>query len=326
MRARQRAPRSRRRSRSPDLLRAAVDALHARCRRSSRRSARKRSSTAATRICRPTSAARIRDLLESDRLVIERSAPRSTSARSCSSALSERRRSAKRRSSASTVASMKFVYEKEFVAQRAGPDAVAELYRARGLSTDTAVEAGYVVYNGLGVLKSLDPDATNPPRADRRARTRPRAADGFLEDGRPESYQPWAVIDALVSLGLSRLDDLAVVGADINPRVVDHLRERERSPPALTLVSGIAETPTRASSPGTTATTSRSSGARLATRAGRRRRAWPGICRRPCASARPWRGRCRAEPLDIVTERLDGRAVRSRSSRPTSFRTSTTRS
>ena len=42
---------------------------------------------------------------------------------------------------------MRFVYQKEFVAQRAArpADAVADLYRSRGLSTDTAVEAGYLV-------------------------------------------------------------------------------------------------------------------------------------------------------------------------------------
>ena len=139
---------------------------------------------------------------------------------------------------------MRFVYNKEFVAQRAGPDAVAELYRARGLSTDTAVEAGYVVYNGLGVLKSLDPDRPIRrvlivgPGLDLAPRT------SLLEAGPPESYQPWAVIDALVSLGLSRLSDLTVVGADINPRVVDHLRRSRNVPPSLALVTGIAETPT----------------------------------------------------------------------------------
>ncbi|WP_217551393.1 hypothetical protein, partial [Pantoea sp. GbtcB22] len=78
-----------------------------------------------------------------------------------------------------------------------------------------------VVYNGLGVLKSLAP-ATRirrvlivGPGLDLAPRT------GFLETNAPQSYQPWAVIDALVSLGLARIDDLAVVGADINPRVVD---------------------------------------------------------------------------------------------------------
>lgn len=138
---------------------------------------------------------------------------------------------------------MRFVYDKEFVAQPAGPVAVAELYRARGLSTDTEVEAGFVVYNGLGIVKSLDPGRPIRrvlivgPGLDLAPRT------SLLEAGPPESYQPWAVIDALVSLGLSRLTDLTVVGADINPRVVEHLRRSRSVPPSLTLVSGIAETP-----------------------------------------------------------------------------------
>ena len=137
---------------------------------------------------------------------------------------------------------MRFIYQKEFVAQRAGADAVAELYRTRGLSTDTAVEAGYLVSLGLGVVKALDP-ATRirrvliiGPGLDLAPRT------ALIEGGSPESYQPWAVIDALLSLGLSRADDLEVVGADINPRVVQHLRRARAAPPALTLVSEIGET------------------------------------------------------------------------------------
>ena len=139
---------------------------------------------------------------------------------------------------------MTFVYNKEFVAQRNGPAAVADLYRARGLSTDTAVEAGFVVYNGLGILKSLDPARQIRrvliigPGLDLAPRT------GLIEDGPPESYQPWAVIDALVSLGLSRPGDLVVAGADINPRVVDHIAQAKTAPPALRLVSGIAESST----------------------------------------------------------------------------------
>jgi SAM-dependent methyltransferase len=141
---------------------------------------------------------------------------------------------------------MQFVYEKEFVAQRSEHPAetVAGLYRARGLSTDTAVEAGYLVYLGLGVVKSLEPD--------RRVRRvlivgpgldlAPRTA--MLEAGPPESYQPWAVTDALLALGLARADDLDVVAADINPRVVAHLRRSRAKPPALSLVSGIRESET----------------------------------------------------------------------------------
>ncbi len=141
---------------------------------------------------------------------------------------------------------MRFVYEKEFVALRSprGPDAVAALYRTRGLSTDTALEAGYVVHNGLGVLKSLEPD--------RRVRRvlivgpgldlAPRTA--LTEAGPPQSYQPWAVMDALVSLGLSRVDDLHIVGGDINPRVVEYLRRARTAPPTLTLVSEIRDSTT----------------------------------------------------------------------------------
>jgi hypothetical protein len=139
---------------------------------------------------------------------------------------------------------MRFLYQKEFVAQHA-PDAagaVASLYRTRGLSTDTAVEAGYLVHLGLGVVKSLEPE--------RRVRRvlivgpgldlAPRTA--LIDEAPPESYQPWAVIDALVELGLARLDDLEVVAADINPRVVEHLRRERVTPPLLHLVSGLQQT------------------------------------------------------------------------------------
>ena len=139
---------------------------------------------------------------------------------------------------------MRFIYQKEFVAQPAGAAAVAELYRARGLSTDTAVEAGYVVYTGLGVLRALDPDRRIRrvlivgPGLDLAPRT------GLVEAGPPESYQPWAVMDALLALGLSRAGDLQVVAADINPRVVDHLTKSRDNPPVLTLVSEIRESDT----------------------------------------------------------------------------------
>jgi len=138
---------------------------------------------------------------------------------------------------------MRFVYEKEFVAQRAAApaQAVADLYRSRGLSTDTAVEAGYLVSIGLGVVKSLEPNRPVRrvlivgPGLDLAPRT------SLLEVGPPESYQPWAVIDALVTLGLSRLDALQVVAADINPRVVSHLRRARDNPPTLQLISEIKD-------------------------------------------------------------------------------------
>ena len=202
---------------------------------------------------------------------------------------------------------MRFVYEKEFVAQRdpSRASAIAELYRSRGLSTDTAVEAGFVVHLGLGVVKGLYPDRRIRrvlivgPGMDLAPRT------GF-RDTPPESYQPWAVIDALVSTGLARLDDLEVTAADINPRVVAHLRRSTTSPPTLSLTSEIAEKDgvsfsrdyreyfaglgTQLSSPASAPAVRETGGhLRKAVRVG-------------AAAARA----LRAEPLDIVTERLTG--------------------
>ena len=204
---------------------------------------------------------------------------------------------------------MQFVYEKEFIALHAADaaDAVAGLYRSRGLSTDTAVEAGYVVYIGLGVMKSLAPDHAVRrvlivgPGMDLAPRT------GLLEEGPPESYQPWAVIDALLALGLSRADDLEVVGADINRRVVDHLNRARTAPPALTLLTGIREDDNVRFSPdyrayftqlGRMIGDSRTDAA-IGTEAGRLRKT---VRVRPEIAAT-----LSAREVDIVTERLDGR-------------------
>lgn len=138
---------------------------------------------------------------------------------------------------------MKFVYEKEFVAPKSSSPAaaIADLYRTRGLSTDTAVEAGYLVHQGLAVVKALEPSRRITrvlivgPGMDLAPRT---ALD---EAGPPESYQPWAVIDALLSLKLSDVGELQVVAADINPRVVAHLERARSSPPTLTLFTQLRE-------------------------------------------------------------------------------------
>lgn len=138
---------------------------------------------------------------------------------------------------------MRFLYEKEFSARADATDAAdaARLYQTRGLSTDTAVEAGYLVYIGLATLRALDRDVhirrvlIVGPGLDLAPRT------GLLETAPPQSYQPWAVIDALVSLGLSRLDELDVTAVDINPLVIDHLTAASRMPPTLVMLSGIGD-------------------------------------------------------------------------------------
>jgi hypothetical protein len=202
---------------------------------------------------------------------------------------------------------MRFVYEKEFVAQRAArpAEAVAELYRARGLSTDTAVEAGYVVSLGLGVMKSLEPDRRIRrvlivgPGLDLAPRT------GFIEAGPPESYQPWTVIDALLAFGLSRADDLAVVGADINPRVVEHLRRARTAPPTLTLVTGIRESPTL-SIAGEYRDYFTRLGRSIGTLDGGTDTDAKGRLRKTLPVGMPAARALTAEPLDVVTESLDG--------------------
>jgi len=197
---------------------------------------------------------------------------------------------------------MKFVYEKEPV----GCDAVAALYRTRGLSTDTAVESGFLVYQGLGVLRSLDPDRRVRrvlivgPGLDLAPRT------GLLESASPESYQPWAVMDALLRLGLSRVDDLEVFAADINPRVVAHIERSREAPPVLTLVTGVRESDTL-----TFADDYRAYFGQLGTAVGLEQGASPTsvstghlakIIRTRADVARA----LRPQALDIVTERLNG--------------------
>jgi hypothetical protein len=202
---------------------------------------------------------------------------------------------------------MRFVYEKEFVAQRSerAADAVAELYRTRGLSTDTAVEAGYLVYQGLGVMRSLDPDRVVRrvlivgPGLDLAPRT------ALLESGPPESYQPWAVIDALFALGLSRAGDLEVVAADINPRVVEHVRRSQRKPPTLTLVSGIANSDTVTLSDDYRDYFARL-GRAIGDQAGTSSSVDNGHLRKTVRVQATAARALSAHPLDVVTERLDG--------------------
>jgi hypothetical protein len=200
------------------------------------------------------------------------------------------------------VRAMSFLYQKEFASR--SPDAAARLYQSRGLSTDTAVEAGYAVHTGLGVLKELDPTRRIRrvlivgPGMDLAPRT------GMLESGPPESYQPWAVIDALLSLGLSRLGDLEVVGADINPRVVDHLRASREKAPHLQLVTGIGESDSLTFAPGYLEYFKE-----LGRAVGRVRGGPPtppGHLSKAVTVSAKATAMLRAEPLNIVTERLTG--------------------
>ena len=77
-------------------------------------------------------------------------------------------------------------------------------YQTRGLSTDTSVDAGYATYLSLAALRRLEPDRRVyrvlivGPGMDLAPRT------AFVESHAPQSYQPFAVIDALIATGLSQ--------------------------------------------------------------------------------------------------------------------------
>ena len=111
---------------------------------------------------------------------------------------------------------MRFLYQKEF-------RGVKDAYETRGHSTDTQVAANYAVWNALAVIKASSP-ATKirkilivGPGLDFAPRT--ELVDVF----RPQSFQPYAVADAVLGLHLAQGEDLQIDCVDINKRVIDFI-------------------------------------------------------------------------------------------------------
>jgi hypothetical protein len=138
---------------------------------------------------------------------------------------------------------MRFLYLKEF----RGPTSaqVAALYQTRGHSTDTQIEANFAVHHALAMIRTDQPKALLNrvlivgPGLDFAPRT------DLLDLFGPQSYQPFAVADALLSLGLADENRLRIHCVDINKRVIAHLQHVSQSKAhQLSLLSGIAETPT----------------------------------------------------------------------------------
>lgn len=146
---------------------------------------------------------------------------------------------------------MKFLYEKEFVSRgitdpQSATAYIASLYQNRGHSTDTQVEANFAVYIALAVLKAeigskrlnnvliVGPGLDFAPRTD------------LIDVINPQSYQPFAVADALINLQLADPDRLRIHCVDINNRVVSYLRRfPKQEVKRLALLSGVAESGTR---------------------------------------------------------------------------------
>ncbi len=133
---------------------------------------------------------------------------------------------------------MRFLYKKEAGREPAHPP--TDLYQERGYAADTQVEANFPVWTALSVLKSLEPSLAIHrvlivgPGLDIAPRT------GLLDVFPPQSYQPFAVADALLSLGLTGTDSLQIHCVDVNPLVVRFLEgfPRRRNM-TLNLISGL---------------------------------------------------------------------------------------
>jgi hypothetical protein len=146
--------------------------------------------------------------------------------------------------------SMKFLYLKEFASRAIKKEQhaayIGSLYQDRGHSTDTQIEANYAVYVALASLKVQSPSTRIRrvlivgPGLDFAPRT------DLIDLFGPQSYQPFAVADALIGLKLADAAQLHIHCVDINQRVVDYLRGLKGDKPInLSILSGIKETASR---------------------------------------------------------------------------------
>ena len=119
-------------------------------------------------------------------------------------------------------------------------DALATLYRERGLSSDTSITADFSIERGLEAAR--DQGRLAPGSVRRLAIIGPGLdftdkAEGY--DFYPlQTIQPFAVLDSLARLGLSASSDVQLTTFDLSPRVNQHLttaRERARAGGAYVL-------------------------------------------------------------------------------------------
>ena len=149
---------------------------------------------------------------------------------------------------------MRFLYRKEFSSRSVRPEELAayvsSLYQNRGHSTDTQIEANYAVHLALASLKAQSPSLKLNrilivgPGLDVAPRT------DLIDEFEPQTYQPFAVADALLSLSLADASKLTIHSVDINHRVVEHINSlKSKKETSLSVLSGIADTPLRPLTP-----------------------------------------------------------------------------
>lgn len=144
------------------------------------------------------------------------------------------------------IRAMRFLYQKEFASRSIKKDEVAayvaSLYQTRGHSTDTQIEANFAVFTALASLKASSPEIRLNrvlivgPGLDFAPRT------DLIDVFGPQSYQPFAVADALLRLQLTDESKLQIHCADINERVLAHLQNlRQRPEVRLSILTGVKE-------------------------------------------------------------------------------------
>lgn len=108
----------------------------------------------------------------------------------------------------------------------------SRLYRARGLSSDTSLLPNFAIEESLGMIRGRDLLRAGSVR--RVAIIGPGLDFTDKQSGYDfypqQTIQPFAIIDTLLRLGLSKIDTLQVTTFDLSPRVNDHLeRARQRA-------------------------------------------------------------------------------------------------
>lgn len=129
-------------------------------------------------------------------------------------------------------------YAKTLESARMQGDASAEfaersqLFRARGLSSDTSILPNYALEESLKAMKARDLLKLHSVR--RVAIVGPGLDFTDKQEGYDfypqQTIQPFAIVDTLLRTGLASADSLQVVTFDLSPRVNDHLTQsRQRA-------------------------------------------------------------------------------------------------